>query len=477
LQEFLRPVLEAIMEAFILVHGITGARMNLAADEIWPPTVMEFVFGYKRLTELQDPAAIATAIIDKVWIEQIYRPIMDDLDKVAASVQGIRINVHYDWRRDILSEGAPILARAIEKAVANGATSVTLVCHSMGGLLARLVLESGQYSSAAWFSKIRKLVTICTPHLGSAVPLGYALGLEGAYGITRRDLRILLGDSRYPAGYQCLPVQGHDALFDIQSGTAVAQDIYQAAVDTKYGLTRSNVLALVNARSQIDYTKRPRHVAYFLFGGIGHPTNDSYLFNNVRYLETYQVDGDGTVPLSSTVPGFGIAFTLPGDHVKIMMTRAFREKLYDVLGAPIMPSLRAADKPGVVLSVNQRVVRPGEVVNVLIIPDSQTAEISGHLRISAAVDEQGSALAPYGAGVRLAYSGPATTHIRAQITAPTSPGAYVIHFDGTHATTDAAAAVVYVSKDTQDLGIGPAPQSASEKKAGGRSKSKKRKAK
>ena len=137
------------MEAIFLVPGIEGSRLNLGTEEIWPPTLSEGVFGYHRIDKLLDPRAVATAIIDQVtFLYPVYKPLIEELNKIAAALRTKIILFPYDWRPDLWTSTPPftaaseLLARAIEQSVRDGASSVTLVCHSMGCLVARLVIES-----------------------------------------------------------------------------------------------------------------------------------------------------------------------------------------------------------------------------------------------------------------------------------------------------------------------------------------------
>ena len=46
--------------------GITGPELKLLNGEtVWPPKVSEPIPGYKRIIQLQDPAAQATRVIAK----------------------------------------------------------------------------------------------------------------------------------------------------------------------------------------------------------------------------------------------------------------------------------------------------------------------------------------------------------------------------------------------------------------------------
>src|SRR5215467_7062321 len=177
------------METMILVPGPQGSRLTLNGEEIWPPTVEEMIFGYNRMNKLLDPNAQFTTIVDKIEFFQAYKPLQDELQYIVNQSNGTkrRLDFPYDWRIDLLQTAAR-LASVIKDCVDNGSNSITLVCHSGGNLVARSLLEGGNYNSESWFGNITKYVGICGPHLGVPRILEYALGLQGSMGISPRDM-------------------------------------------------------------------------------------------------------------------------------------------------------------------------------------------------------------------------------------------------------------------------------------------------
>jgi hypothetical protein len=190
------------MEVIFLVPGIEGSRLSLGTEEIWPPTPWEAVTGYHRIDKLLDSKTIATGIIDEVTsFYPVYKPLMEKLDEIASAIGAKRVNFFYDWRPDFWISTAPfvpaseLLAKAIEKSVRDGASSITLVCHSMGSLVARLVLESPKYKNEDWFKKILRFIGLCGPHLGAPVALGRALASEGSStGVSAEDIKRIADD-------------------------------------------------------------------------------------------------------------------------------------------------------------------------------------------------------------------------------------------------------------------------------------------
>ncbi|HUR28313.1 MAG TPA: alpha/beta hydrolase, partial [Planctomycetota bacterium] len=86
----------------------------------------------------------------------------------------------YDWRRDVASLGK-LLAQRI---AADGRDDVAIVCHSMGGLVARAALAHGPGE------RVSRVVMLGTPNSGS---YGAVQALRGTYSVVRKlaqlDLR------------------------------------------------------------------------------------------------------------------------------------------------------------------------------------------------------------------------------------------------------------------------------------------------
>ncbi len=451
------------MESIFLVPGIEGSRLSLGTEEVWPPTVGEILSGnYTRIGELLDPNTVATGIWDQTQILgslyfPVYQPLMDKLDQIAQALGAKRVNFFYDWRVDLWASTAPFtassekLAKAIEMAVTGGASSVTLVCHSMGSLVTRLVLESPKYKNAPWFSKIGRIICICGPNLGAPVALGRALACEGSsLGLSAADLRSIENDPRYPAGFQCFPAPGIDVLYDVSTGTAVSDDIYALAVDTEYQLNRANVLAATASWSQLDNIDgHPKQISYTVIAGQGYDTSKAYLFNETRYVQTITEDGDGTVPLWSALAGKNaVHYTVIGDHLGILGTPQLKQTLDQIFGVPLMSAFLKG-KAGATVTVNKHTFSPGEMMQVIVVPDTPSHEIDGKLTMafaaSASPQDKSSELVPYGAGISLAYRGPETSHLSTRMAAPHAVGAYILKFEGTHESSNASSAVFFVN--------------------------------
>jgi hypothetical protein len=69
---------------------------------------------------------------------QVYGPVINDINAIVNQQGGMRPDFWYDWRID-LAKSADLLAQTIAKACSgpNPADQVSIVSHSMGGLVSR----------------------------------------------------------------------------------------------------------------------------------------------------------------------------------------------------------------------------------------------------------------------------------------------------------------------------------------------------
>lgn len=425
--------------------------MELDGEEIWPPTVEEYIGGYNRIDKLLTQTAVATEIIDKFHIggpfyKKIYSQIIDDLKLIARQTGSFTEFVHYDWRLDNWVSGTEVLAHAMRR-VDTDASSITLVCHSMGGLIARLMLETGKYKDDPWLRKIERVIFVCTPHLGSAKPLGLALGLEKYFGIKKEGVAALLSNSRYPAGYECISDRQTQILYDISQPPPAPQDIYLPAVDERFKLTRSNVEALERARELLKNEARIQHPQYTLVAGTGQSTPTGFFYKDNVYIKTATDNktGDGTVTLTSAIPeGMGVGVKFPGEHLGIIDTPDFRDFLFLTLGGTKPKRRMIHGKPEIIVSLQKDFADPGEIISLLLIPDGDNSEIKGMLTIS----KLNLAAVPHLTDTQMvaefSYQGTPVTHLPSDLTAPNVPGTYVIEFEGSHRTDKENAAILVV---------------------------------
>jgi pimeloyl-ACP methyl ester carboxylesterase len=154
-----------------MVPGIMGSVLERAGTVVWPGRVVEMLGGYDQMDQLLDPELEATDLIRRYFISTQYQRLIDDLERWGFHETSDPPKLYpcpYDWRQPI-EHTATRLAATVDRAVADrsGSAEVTIIGHSMGGLLARHYLESGSFDSRPGIRAVRLLVTLGTPHRGA----------------------------------------------------------------------------------------------------------------------------------------------------------------------------------------------------------------------------------------------------------------------------------------------------------------------
>lgn len=209
----------------------------------------------------------------------------------------------YDWRRDLrsaarrLQSGSEAWLRERRKEFPGA--KLVLVCHSMGGLLARYFLEVLD----GW-QDTRALLTIATPHQGSVNALDYlANGFRKKVGpITLLDLTEALRS--FTAVYQLLPTY---PCVEVAGGRLVRV----ADLSGLPNLDRQRAVAAAAFHQEIlaGTQRRAPDRAYDIYPIVGtyQPTLqgarlEAGKLEAFEQLAGHDFDGDGTVPRVSATP-------------------------------------------------------------------------------------------------------------------------------------------------------------------------------
>jgi pimeloyl-ACP methyl ester carboxylesterase len=422
----------------ILVPGIMGSVLKLGDEIIWPGPVTSLWLPYRKMKELLREDLVATDCIRTFSITNQYQSLIDDLATCGFSEgDGTLVIGAYDWRKDNAGS-ARNLAEHIDTAVQrHGAdVEISLIAHSMGGLVARYYLESGQFKDRAGFGRVRRLITLGTPHNGAALALRLVLGYEKRLFLSAAQVLQATSDPRYPAAYQLFPPAGEPFAWN---GAADQQfeplDIYDTAVAKPLGLVAANIDAAKRFRAGLDLARRPGHVRYFCFAGTQQATATHILLRPAGggKLRPDAVEeengGDGTVP---TWSGFTSALQrqfVGGEHATIYQNNALRTALATLLGKP---GVLAGVPTHVEVSVRDRVVEPGDAVHVVVGFTRVVQDFSGVVTIERAQTDPvtGRALAfdPPQQLYPVTYKGLGMETMALQFQAPDLPGVYRVAF-------------------------------------------------
>ena len=449
------------MKGLVFAPGISGSELlyKHAPHPIWPPNWWDFAV-YREMDELLDPKNVSVgAVIDSVLgLIPVYDTTESDLRTISSSINGVAngpyLPAPYDWRIDLLT-AVDDLSNQIE-AFSKSVDEIAIVSHSMGGLLTRLLLE-WKYSGGSppdWLKKITRALFVCTPHLGAPTALARILGLEVTeYVIQPDQMRQLAGDAHFPAVYQLMPLAQRGILFDTTTNKFIRYD--DAGTIAAFGLSTHNLSSLKNFNSALNPTNKPKTVDYLFVYGTNQQTDERVNVSGLSLngASPEQDDqGDGTVPSWSIVDA-AAQFTppiqtrsFPGGHVDILATDAFRQFLYSYFGLS-GPAPLVKEGPGLVVSLNKRTYRPGETMNVLLIPDEEATVLFGSLILSCITSDRAEA-ASLGVRQEVSFRGGPARSLPGKLAAPKTPGIYRLDFggaDASHRTSDKVAGWFAVS--------------------------------
>lgn len=445
------------MDVVVLVPGIMGTELFVPSDrgeeKIWPPTPRETQFGYKRGDKLQQANVRPGRVIRRVSCFDFYAPLyalLSDLGYEQDGAQKRLMDFPYDWRLDLF-DLADRLSAVLAEATQAGAKTISLVAHSMGGLISRIVLEDPRYATELWFDRVTQLITIATPHLGAPLALGRVLGRDSAMGISGQDFRELSNNEAYPSAYQLLPAPGELACWDQDDPALGAIDIYDPVQGARLGLNPrlvdcAKALHAVLAAGNAAPDKR-----YFYFAATGHRTvtrvnvfaQGSRPVDHSYTQLTRAIDaGDGTVPLYSALPYAGQRQIVTNQHANAFKGEAFRRVFVRLLGGDEGDALEAVGIPTIELSVEAPVIDEHQSIEVLLLmrdggqdDHAFTAEIIGELVLTQV--RQGDATINMECHRhRVTYAGLQVEHLRLYLP-PIPPGHYQLAFEGIPPATSA----------------------------------------
>lgn len=374
-------------EAVVFVPGIMGTQLNLPdGSQVWPPTPLETVVGYNKIDELQRPDLVVGPIISAVSCVKVYRPLQNYFAEMGFSPGGAKdlVEFPYDWRLDLFDLADQLAARID----AITASDIKIVAHSMGGLIARLVLESGKYDGRPWFSKISLFTALATPHTGAPLALGRILGLDATLGISAADFAKFAANPNYPSGYQLLPAPGEDACWDSDSLTLAPLDLYDTNVQVPLGLVPSMMERAEAVHAVLTPGKRPKGIRYFYFAGTGQETVSRINVKETagRFPRSDMVmtrtrnAGDGTVPMWSALPTREQKQVVINNHTDVFRGTPFKRVFFRLFGIDLGPALEGFER-AVQMMVGRHVYGVGDMIDVTLSDEAPLDTIKGTLQL------------------------------------------------------------------------------------------------
>ena len=227
----------------------------------------------------------------------------------------------YDWRVDLIETAAKLgiwLEKHCElkrdgdgKQIAEDKPRLSLVCHSMGGLLGAIAIRSGSINPA----NVDRFITIGTPFKGAPAAfrglydLGYLPGVNFFdrilnWRLNRLDCRRRMSEAfqSFVTPYQLLPPAAEDFV-ELNSGTMNPLTRSIIPADKKKAAAEAHKLL----DGFDDFLAKYPNLRYlFIFGDDSNTTYDQFTASENTSQETYEkirvrnlTYGDETVPKSS----------------------------------------------------------------------------------------------------------------------------------------------------------------------------------
>ncbi|MFD4181495.1 hypothetical protein [Rhodococcus sp. NPDC058514] len=350
----------------------------------------------------------------------------------------------YDWRRDNrvaarkLQRSADGWLRLWREKSGNAEAKLVLVCHSMGGIVARLYLEL----LGGW-RETRTLITFGTPYSGSVNALDFLVnGFRKGWGPFSLDLTALIRSftSAYQLlpSYRCLEGPGDswlgldDLADDAWAGTGLDVDRMRAAVDLHRQL-----------RAQVDQRRQAGDEGYGIRPVIGDFQDTLWAARLVGdKIETLtkrapgERGGDGTVPTLSATPhelmdGWRNAAFFSQKHASLQNDDPVLDHVGGTLRTPDLepPDVFPAENESVSLDVDDVTTEEPLVINART--DAPDAALVATVQPVAGGEGLERTLSPSGDGWhRATLEGLAPQDYRVTVRAP-----------GVHAVTDVASVV------------------------------------
>ncbi|WP_380784853.1 esterase/lipase family protein [Sphingomonas sp. R86521] len=385
-------------EVLIFVPGTLGSELFDDEGQVWPGNLKDGVFGFSkaRFERLLAPDLRVGGVIRKVAKTiDVYESWLRSFGRLRSRESGAALfdetgdlptllTVPYDWRRSI-EDAAEVLAGAIERAAGlhGHDARIHVAAHSMGGLVARYLLQSGRFADRAGYDRVETLLTFGTPNKGAAMALAAATGHEAARFLSAEQTKELANDPRYPSLYQLFPHEGAGVVWDTSpGGRLVAQDVFaDRIVARSLGLNEDHLDAAL-ALQKVLRGPRPI-VRTFMFVGTRYETLTHFLHDG-RSLTPVRTSGagDGTVPLQGAVlEDHEIRFT-DRNHINLIDAAETLHALQTLFHADGL--LSAVQQAEVVIDVSDLIVEHGGHIEVGLSFSTLDREIEGTLHLERA---------------------------------------------------------------------------------------------
>jgi pimeloyl-ACP methyl ester carboxylesterase len=352
----------AVTDLVVVVPGLLGSRLEKDGREVWGATLRRLLvnvltFGKVMKSALAIPADAdpdspndgvrATGLITGLTAipgllgMDFYTALRLNLHRDLELIDGQLWDFAYDWRLSGRVNGTRLTTflnqrlDAYRKLPGRQHARAILICHSMGGLVARWCVERAEGANL-----VSKVITIGTPHKGSILALdGIANGvrLPRKLGVDLTKMAL-----SFPSLYELLPTYSCVELDGSVRKPLADKDVMARVAslcpDGSNGL-KERIERGLNLHADLAAAVRSRGTASYeliCFRGAEQPTPVSASLGHAGFQSHETIDGvcrggDGVVPDDSGVPAdwehASGAKNAGGKHASMSNGKGLREEL------------------------------------------------------------------------------------------------------------------------------------------------------
>ncbi|MFS0837054.1 alpha/beta fold hydrolase [Paenibacillus sp. 1P03SA] len=337
----------------IIVPGIaaTGIKENKdSASFVWKPNVKSLAYDFEQIALNDNGIPKHSVFIDEP-LREYYGTLKDDLMRSGFDV----IYFGYDFRLDNSITAKQLEERINEVLSSKGIVKVSIVAHSMGGLVATKYIANGNSS------KVDKLITLGTPFLGSPKSVytlqtgrflddfrdlvlkkylkPLALNMQSIYQLIPNESYFLYNHTHY------LKAKYFNNWYekDVIAPQKTYQDTKYFLADSVAGFKKGLLNIAENYHYSFELVKSLNSVDSYQIIGENKSTIGeiitSYQKKNGLYVQSGKVDinpvnGDGTVPIISANIGNLLnknAYYVKAEHSNIPSNYSARNAVKNIL--------------------------------------------------------------------------------------------------------------------------------------------------
>lgn len=309
----------AIPNVVIFLPEIGGSELYDGKELIWPGSNADIIsYPDTKLDKLIKRPLMACGIVRAILGCPYYQSLIDylrDLGYEEAGKPPSLFAFPYDWRRD-LTHVARDLADCVVQiwTIYKGICSITLLSHGAGGLIARSMLEAGDFDDVLGRARnaIFQLIMIGAGGAGAPEALSWTVGVEGFLILSADQTRKLATESQSPVFYQYLPAPGTAILWSAADRGAQF-DLYSDNVSQNLQLNQDHVAGAIDFWSKLAFPDAPV-VGPRYFSFIGTQTSTLIGF-------TYDADekrSAALTPVQADCSGDGLVPSWSADHPRLL---------------------------------------------------------------------------------------------------------------------------------------------------------------